>query len=79
MTPHTGYPSGPSDERWELTEPVLAAWRAWRRRDALDIGRAPGHDLRQSMSAWGISGRYAYGMCGWADPWGEGTARAAGR
>ncbi|GAA2461571.1 hypothetical protein GCM10010388_61610 [Streptomyces mauvecolor] len=47
MTPHNRYPSDLSDERWELFEPVLTAWRSQCRRDALDIGRPPEHDLRQ--------------------------------
>ncbi|MEV5012738.1 IS5 family transposase [Streptomyces sp. NPDC055692] len=39
------------DARWELIEPVLAAWRAERRRYALDIGRPPEHELREIMNA----------------------------
>jgi transposase len=58
------YPSDLSDARWELIEPVLAAWRAERRAHALDIGRPPGHDLRAIMNAivyvdrTGIAWRY---------------------
>ncbi|CAM5407514.1 DDE transposase [Streptomyces spiroverticillatus] len=51
MTPHDGYPSDLSDERWALIAPALTAWRTRRRRDALDIGRPPEHDLRQIMNA----------------------------
>ncbi|GHE69348.1 DDE transposase [Streptomyces longispororuber] len=51
MTPHDRYPSDLSDERWELIEPVLTAWRARCRREALDIGRPPEHDLRALMNA----------------------------
>ncbi len=40
------YPSDLSDARWELIEPVLAAWRFERRGRALDFGRPPEHDLR---------------------------------
>ncbi|MFH9826364.1 IS5 family transposase [Streptomyces bobili] len=40
-----------SDARWELVEPVLAAWRAERSRHALDIGRPPEHDLREILNA----------------------------
>ncbi|MEU1629362.1 IS5 family transposase [Streptomyces sp. NPDC020096] len=45
------YPSDLSDARWELIEPVLAAWRAERRRHALDICRPPEHELREIMNA----------------------------
>jgi transposase len=45
------YPSDLSDGRWELIEPVLAAWRSERRGRALDFGRPPGHDLRDIMDA----------------------------
>ncbi|MFI0793626.1 transposase [Micromonospora rubida] len=37
-----------SDERWELIEPVLAAWRAARM--GLGISR-PAHDLREIVNA----------------------------
>ncbi|GHH88462.1 DDE transposase [Streptomyces sulfonofaciens] len=37
--------------RWALIEPVLAAWRAERRRHALDSGRPPERDLREIMNA----------------------------
>ncbi|UQT61292.1 IS5 family transposase [Streptomyces durmitorensis] len=80
MTPHTGYPSDLSDERderWELTAPVLAARRARRRRDALDIGRPPEHDLRQIMNAilyvdrTGIPWRYLpHDFAPWATTYG---------
>ncbi|MFD9225644.1 IS5 family transposase [Streptomyces sp. NPDC060064] len=45
------YPSDLSDARWELVEPVLAAWRAERRGRGLDIGRPPDHDLRILLDA----------------------------
>jgi transposase len=45
------YPSDLSDARWELIEPVLAAWRFERRGRALDFGRPPEHDLRDIMNA----------------------------
>ncbi|MGW0874222.1 IS5 family transposase [Streptomyces sp. NPDC002740] len=45
------YPSDLSDARWELVEPVLAAWRFERRGRALDFGRPPEHDLRDIMDA----------------------------
>ncbi len=51
MTAHSGYPSDLSDERWQLIEPVLTAWRAERRGRGLDIGRPPEHDLRLLMNA----------------------------
>lgn len=51
MTGHDGYPSDLSDARWALIEPVLTAWRAERRRQALAIGRPPEHDLRQITNA----------------------------
>ncbi|MFF2810350.1 IS5 family transposase [Streptomyces sp. NPDC058000] len=51
MTERRPYPSDLSDARWELVEPVLSAWRAERRRHALDIGRPPEHDLRDIMDA----------------------------
>ncbi|MER5466738.1 IS5 family transposase [Streptomyces sp. NPDC002668] len=51
MTERRPYPSDLSDARWELIEPVLFAWRAERRRRALDIGRPPEHDLREIMNA----------------------------
>ncbi|MEW2581648.1 IS5 family transposase [Streptomyces syringium] len=44
-------PSDLSDARWELVEPVLAAWRFERRGRALDFGRPPEHDLRDIMDA----------------------------
>ncbi|MFG2895269.1 IS5 family transposase [Streptomyces sp. NPDC048248] len=45
------YPSDLSDARWQLIEPVLAAWRFERRGRALDFGRPPEHDLRDIMDA----------------------------
>lgn len=48
MTPHTGYPSDLSDDRWQLIEPVLSAWRAERRGRGLDMGRPPEHDCGRS-------------------------------
>lgn len=45
------YPSDLSDARWELIEPVLAAWRFERRGRALAFGRPPEHDLRDIMDA----------------------------
>ncbi|MEV0324775.1 IS5 family transposase [Streptomyces sp. NPDC050658] len=51
MTANSGYPSDLSDERWQLIEPVLSAWRAERRGRGLDIGRPPEHDLRSLMNA----------------------------
>lgn len=45
------YPSDLSKARWELIEPVLAAWRFERRGRALDFGRPPEHDLRDIMDA----------------------------
>ncbi|MGC0208403.1 IS5 family transposase [Streptomyces levis] len=45
------YPSDLSDARWELIEPVLAAWRFERHGRALDFGRPPEHDLRDIMEA----------------------------
>jgi transposase len=51
MTDRRAYPSDLSDARWELIEPVLAAWRFERRGRALDFGRPPRHDLREVMNA----------------------------
>jgi transposase len=51
MAERRAYPSDLSDARWELIEPVLSAWRAERRRYALNIGRPPEHDLREIMNA----------------------------
>jgi transposase len=45
------YPSDLSDARWELIEPVLAAWRFERRGRALDFSRPPRHDPREIMNA----------------------------
>lgn len=44
------YPSDLTDQRWELIEPIVAAWRAERAARALDIN-APVHDLRQIVNA----------------------------
>jgi transposase len=51
MAERRAYPSDLSDARWVLIETVLSAWRAERRRHALDIGRPPEHDLREIMNA----------------------------
>jgi transposase len=51
MTERRAYPSDLSDVRWALIEPVLSAWRAERRRHALNIGRPPDHDLREITNA----------------------------
>ncbi|MER5842790.1 IS5 family transposase [Streptomyces prasinus] len=51
MRERRAYPSDLSDARWALIEPVLTAWRAERRRHALDIGRPPEHELREIMNA----------------------------
>lgn len=51
MAKRRPYPSDLSDARWELIEPVLAAWRFERRGRALDFGRPPEHDLRDIMDA----------------------------
>ncbi|MEW2426349.1 transposase [Streptomyces nigra] len=51
MTNRRPYPSDLSDARLALIEPVLAVWRAERRRHALNIGRPPEHDLREIMDA----------------------------
>lgn len=45
------YPSDLSDARWELIEPVLAAWRSERRGGALAFGRPPEYYLRDIMAA----------------------------
>ncbi|MFE4723746.1 IS5/IS1182 family transposase, partial [Streptomyces sp. NPDC056728] len=39
MSERRSYPSDLFDTRWELIEPVLAAWRFERRGHALDFGR----------------------------------------
>ncbi|MFE0440114.1 IS5 family transposase [Streptomyces nigra] len=51
MSERRPYPSDLSDVRWELIEPVLAAWRFERRGRALDFGRPPEHELREIMNA----------------------------
>ncbi|MFE5828642.1 IS5 family transposase [Streptomyces erythrochromogenes] len=51
MAKRRPYPSDLSDARWELIEPVLAAWRFERRGWALDFGRPPEQDLRDIMDA----------------------------
>ncbi|GEK04723.1 hypothetical protein TNCT1_69990 [Streptomyces sp. 1-11] len=64
MAERHAYPSDLSDARWELIEPLLSAWRAERRRHALNIGRPPEHDLREIMNAipyvdrTGVQGHY---------------------
>jgi hypothetical protein len=50
------YPSDLSDARWELIEPVLAAWRFERRGRALGLGRPPEHALRDSRRGPQLSG-----------------------
>ncbi|MFH8717584.1 IS5 family transposase [Streptomyces zaomyceticus] len=45
------YPSDLSDTRWELIDPVLAAWWLERRRKALHFGRPLERDLRDIMDA----------------------------
>jgi transposase len=51
MSERRPYPSDLSDARWELIEPVLAAWRFERRGRALDFGRPPEHELREIVNA----------------------------
>lgn len=51
MSERRPYPSDLSDARWELAEPVLAAWRHERHGRALGFGRPPEHDLRELMNA----------------------------
>ncbi|MBO3749683.1 IS5 family transposase [Streptosporangiaceae bacterium NEAU-GS5] len=51
MAQQRPYPSDLSDARWELIEPLLAAWRDQRRGNGLDIGRPPEHDLRAILNA----------------------------
>lgn len=51
MEERRAYPSDLSDARWELVEPVLAAWRAERSRHALAIGCPPEHDLGEILNA----------------------------
>ena len=51
MSERSAYPSDLSDARWELIEPVLAAWRYERHGRALSFGRPPRHDLREIMNA----------------------------
>ncbi|MGW4985469.1 IS5 family transposase [Streptomyces mirabilis] len=51
MAKRRPYPGDLSDARWELIEPVLAAWRFERRGRALDFGRPPEHGLRDIMDA----------------------------
>ncbi len=51
MAKRPPYPSDVSDARWELIEPVLAAWRFERRGRALHFGRPPEQDLRDIMDA----------------------------
>lgn len=51
MSERRAYPSDLSDARWELVEPVLAAWRFERRGRTLDFGRPPEHELREILDA----------------------------
>nr|WP_237297335.1 transposase [Streptomyces sp. 3211] len=51
MAKRRPYPSDLSDARWELIEPVLAAWCFERWGRALDFGRPLEHDLRDIMDA----------------------------
>ncbi|MCW7946482.1 hypothetical protein AAW14_31965 [Streptomyces hygroscopicus] len=51
MAEYRRSPSDLSDARWELVEPILAAWRAERRGPDLDIGRPPDHDLHSLLDA----------------------------
>ena len=51
MSERRPYPSDLSHARWELIEPVLAAWRYERHGRALGFGRPPEHDLREIMNA----------------------------
>jgi transposase len=51
MADRRPYPSDLSDARWELIEPVLAAWRYERRGRALGFGRPAELDLREIMNA----------------------------
>jgi len=48
---HHPYPSDLPDARRASIEPVLSAWRAERRRHALNIARPPEHDLREITNA----------------------------
>lgn len=51
MADRRPYPSDLSDARWELIEPVLAAWRYERHGRALGFGRPAELDLREIMNA----------------------------
>jgi transposase len=51
MSDRRPYPSDLSDARWELIEPVLAAWRYERHGRALAFGRPAELDLREIMNA----------------------------
>ncbi len=51
MADRRPYPSDLSDARWELIEPVLAAWRSERHGRALGLGRPAELDLREIMNA----------------------------
>ncbi|MFJ2774873.1 IS5 family transposase [Streptomyces sp. NPDC087300] len=51
MSERLPYPSDLSDARWELIEPVLAAWRYERHGRALGFGRPAELDLREVMNA----------------------------
>ena len=51
MADRRAYPSDLSDARWELIEPVLAAWRSERRRPGPGLRPPARHDLREIMNA----------------------------
>lgn len=51
MTDRRPYPSDLSDARWELIEPVLAAWRYESHGRAPAFGRSAELDLREIMNA----------------------------
>ncbi|MFE6838593.1 IS5 family transposase [Streptomyces sp. NPDC057705] len=45
------YPSGLSDARWALVEPMLTNWRDDKARHGLNIGTPPQHNLRDPLDA----------------------------
>jgi len=51
VTDRRPYPGDLSDARWELIEPVLAAWRYERHGRVLGFGRPAELDLREIMNA----------------------------
>ena len=51
MTPRPPYPSGLSDERWELIGPTPEDWRTARHRSALDISPPCLRDLCEILNA----------------------------